>query len=72
VFGLARHGAARLGENVVLVPILASTTSAWWFQLEAMRATGLTVLLAGMVATALESLGLAFAGLSRKARDAND
>jgi hypothetical protein len=56
----------------VLVPILASTTSAWWFQLEAMRATGLTILLAGTIAAALESLGLAFAGLARKARAASD
>jgi uncharacterized protein (DUF2062 family) len=59
-------------RNVVLVPILASTCSAWWFQLEAMRAAGLTLVLAATVATALESLGLTFAGLAHQARAVND
>jgi len=59
-------------RNVVLVPILASTGSAWWFQLEAMRAAGLTLVLAATVATALESLGLTFAGLAHQARAVND
>ena len=61
-----------VGRNVMVVPILASTCSAWWFQLEAMRATGLTVALAATVATALESLGLAFAGLAHQARSLDD
>jgi hypothetical protein len=39
---------------------------------EAMRSAGLTLPLAGTVATALESLGLTFAGLAHQARAAND
>jgi hypothetical protein len=70
--GLARRAVAVAGRNVLMVPILASTCSAWWFQLEAMRATGLTVALAATVATALESLGLAFAGLAHQARSLDD
>jgi hypothetical protein len=50
------------GEHVlgVVVPV------------EAMRSAGLTLPLAGTVATALESLGLTFAGLAHQARAAND
>lgn len=60
------------GERVIVAPILIATTSAWWFQFDAMRATGQPVLLSGMVATALEALGLSFAGLAHKARAGDD
>ncbi len=63
-----RRALAHLGENVIAVPIVAATVSAWWFQFDAMRAAGLALLLATTAATSLESLGLAFAGLAHKAR----
>ncbi|WP_460444019.1 DUF2637 domain-containing protein [Amycolatopsis cihanbeyliensis] len=67
-----RRALVHLGVNVIAVPIVAATASAWWFQYNAMRAAGLAVLLACTVATSLESLGLAFAGLAHKARAVQD
>ncbi|MGA6168575.1 DUF2637 domain-containing protein [Amycolatopsis magusensis] len=59
-------------EALIAAPILIATLSAWWFQFEALRAAAQPVLLAAMVATALESLGLSLAGLAHKARTADD
>ncbi|MDI5977984.1 DUF2637 domain-containing protein [Amycolatopsis magusensis] len=59
-------------EALIAAPILIATLSAWWFQFEALRAAAQPVLLAAMVATALESLGLSMAGLAHKARTADD
>ncbi|MGC7101434.1 DUF2637 domain-containing protein [Amycolatopsis lurida] len=59
-------------EALIAAPILIATLSAWWFQYEALRAAAQPALLAAMVATALESLGLSMAGLAHKARAADD
>ncbi|MGC7102879.1 DUF2637 domain-containing protein [Amycolatopsis lurida] len=59
-------------EVLIAAPILIATLSAWWFQYEALRAAAQPALLAAMVATALESLGLSMAGLAHKARTADD
>ncbi|WP_370942009.1 DUF2637 domain-containing protein [Amycolatopsis sp. cg5] len=69
---MARGFCLTTGELLIAAPILAATTSAWWFQFDAMRAAGLPVLLCGMVASSLESLGLSLAGLAHKARSADD
>jgi hypothetical protein len=67
-----RRAGTGAADRLVIVPIIAATASAWWFQFQAMCATALPVLLAVTVATALESLGLAFAGLAHQARAIND